>query len=90
MPIYYGCPNIEKYFPKEAMIKIDIEKPQEAIKIIRKAIEDNLWEKNFDAVVKARNIVLNKFWYPKFVMDEMKIIDFDKLDYKIFKVLKSR
>lgn len=82
MPIYYGCPNIEKYFPGEAMIKIDIEKPEEAIRIIEKAIDDRLWEKNFAAVVKAREIVLNEHWYPRFVINEMKKIDFDQMTYK--------
>lgn len=82
MPVYYGCPNIEKYFPGEAIIKIDIEKPEEAIRIIEKAIDDRLWEKNFAAVVRAREIVLNEHWYPKFVMNEMKKVDFDQLNYK--------
>ncbi len=88
MPIYYGCPNIGKYFPEEAMIRIDIEKPREALDIIREAIEDHLWEKNFDAVVKARELVLNRFWYPRFVIHEMKKTDFDKLDYRKFKIPK--
>lgn len=82
MPVYYGCPNIEKYFPREAIIKIDIEKPEEAIRIIQKAIEDRLWEKNFAAVVQARQMVLNEYWYPRFVMNEMKKIDFDHMHYK--------
>lgn len=88
MPIYCGCPNIEQYFPGEAIIKIDIENPREALDIIRKAIEDNLWEKNFNAVVKARELVLNQFWYPKFVIHEMKKTDFNKLDYRKYKIPK--
>lgn|GEM_PF-1020669 len=90
MPIYYGCPNIGKYFPEEAIIRIDIEKPHEAMDIIRKAIEANWWEKNFDAVVKARELVLNRFWYPRFVIHEMKKTNFDKLNYRKFKIPKFR
>jgi hypothetical protein len=61
MPIYYGCTNIDEYFPKDSMIKIDISKPQEAIEIINTAINDNTWEKNIEAVKKARALVLNKY-----------------------------
>ena len=31
LPIYYGCPNLEDYFPEKSFIRIDIEKPEEAI-----------------------------------------------------------
>ncbi|WP_405606347.1 glycosyltransferase family 10 domain-containing protein [Polaribacter sp. Asnod1-A03] len=61
MPIYYGCPNITKYFPKEAIIFIDINKPEEATKIIQEAIKNNLWEKHIDAIKIARNLIIEKY-----------------------------
>jgi hypothetical protein len=63
MPIYYGCRNIEKYFPKEAMIIVDLRKQEEAYHIIMKAIENKAWEKNLDAITAARNLVLDKYQF---------------------------
>ena len=50
---YFGCKNIEKYFDKNSIIKIDIgnkEKNQRTLKIIQNAISDNLFEKNITAI----------------------------------------
>ncbi len=61
MPIYYGCENIEDFFPQESFIKIDIHKPAEAIETIRDALKNDLWKKNIKAITEARNLVLNKY-----------------------------
>lgn len=61
MPIYYGCENLEAYFPKDAFIRIDINKPDEALQIIKTAIAEGAWEKNFDAIAEARDLVLNRY-----------------------------
>lgn len=63
MPIYYGCTNIDDYFPKESYIKIDIAKPEEAADIIRQAVSDRLWKKNLDAIEHSRNLVLQKYQF---------------------------
>jgi hypothetical protein len=63
MPVYYGCKEITKYFPKESMLLIDINKPKKAIRIIEKAIQDNLYEKNIDAIKYAKNLVLDKYQF---------------------------
>ncbi len=60
-PIYYGCSNIEDYYPAEAMSKIDIEKPEEAIEIIRKVIADDLYDKHYPAIKKAKDLTLDKY-----------------------------
>lgn len=86
MPIYYGCPNVTKYFPKESMIIIDIEKPEEAKQIIQNAIDEDLYNKNFKYILEARDIVLNQLWVYPFVVKEIKKMDFDKLPYKRVKI----
>lgn len=66
MPIYYGCPNIRSYFPPESMIIIDVEKPNESLKLIQQAIAEDRWMKNLDAIEQSRNLVLNKYqFFPK-------------------------
>lgn len=61
LPIYYGCTNIDNYFPTESYILIDINKPEEALDIIQQAIANNEWEKRLPAIIEARNLVLNTY-----------------------------
>lgn len=71
MPIYYGCTEITKFFPSEALIEIDINQPDEALKIIENSVEDNLWEKNFDAICEARRLVLNEYQFFPFLYNQI-------------------
>jgi hypothetical protein len=61
IPIYYGCTNLEKYFPEESFIRIDIDKPEIAIDRIKSAIKNNEWEKRLPALKTAREKVLNQY-----------------------------
>ncbi len=61
VPIYYGCANLEKYFPADSFIRIDIEKPEEAIGIIRKTLSEDNWERRIPALIEARRRVLFEF-----------------------------
>lgn len=61
LPLYYGPDNIEDYFSPEAFIRIDIDKPEEAIQRIKAAVENNEYEKRFDAICEAREKVLTDY-----------------------------
>lgn len=61
MPVYFGPPNITQYFPSESMILIDIHKPQKAIEIIKNALSQDLYTKNFESIKYARNLVLERY-----------------------------
>lgn len=61
VPFYYGCTNLEDYFPRESFIRIDIERPEESLQKIRKTIAENRWEERIPALEEARNLVLKKF-----------------------------
>ncbi|MCF8069578.1 MAG: hypothetical protein K9L30_13420 [Desulfobacterales bacterium] len=80
MPIYYGCTNITEYFPKESMILIDPTKPEEAIKKIHTAINNNSWEENLPYIRKARELILNE--YQLFPSVEKKIQEFANVSKK--------
>lgn len=60
-PIYYGCTNIEKYFDKNALTLIDIHDVDKSIKQIEDVINSNTYEKNTDAIIKAKNQVLDEY-----------------------------
>jgi hypothetical protein len=61
MPIYYGCPNAEDYFPPESFLRIDINDLGAAAEIIRRAIRDKVWEKNLPAILESRRRVLEQY-----------------------------
>jgi hypothetical protein len=60
-PIYYGAPNVNELFDKDSLISIDINNINSSINSIEKAIESNLYQKNFNQLLKSKNQVLNQF-----------------------------
>lgn len=63
VPIYYGCTNLEAYFPKESFIRIDIEQPERSLEIIKKTIRDDNWEKRLPALAEARTKILYNYQF---------------------------
>jgi hypothetical protein len=61
IPFYFGCTNLEEYFPEESFIRIDIDKPQIAMDRIISAIKNNEWEKRLPALKTAREQLLNRY-----------------------------
>lgn len=61
VPIYYGCPNLEAYFPEDAFIRVDIEKPQQALARIREIIAHDDWNARVPALAEARELILNRY-----------------------------
>jgi len=61
IPFYYGCENLEKYFPADSFIRIDIEKPADAIKTICRVVEEDDWERRLPALEEARRRVLFEY-----------------------------
>ena len=63
IPIYYGCTNIDEYFPAGSFLKIDINDIQGSIQKIKEAISGDYYEKNFSALMEARNLYLTKYHF---------------------------
>ena len=70
MPIYYGCTRIAEFFPREAMVCIDIHDPQAPDKI-QEAISGDLWHRNLDAIAEARRLALEKYQLFPFVTEQI-------------------
>lgn len=71
MPIYYGCTQITKIFPAEAMVQIDIEDP-DVVEKIREAVSSDRWARNLDAIAYAREQVLNHYQFFPFMTREIR------------------
>lgn len=57
---YWGCPNLENYIDSRAFIRLDIDKPEESVKIIENSIKNNEWEKRIDIIRNEKKKILNK------------------------------
>lgn len=72
LPFYFGCTNIDKYFPKDSYIWIDISNPEKAMEAIQEAIQNNEWEKRLASIAEARKLVLDKYNLFPYVTDFIK------------------
>jgi len=61
VPIYYGCRNIDKYFPYQSFISIDINNRDEARKKINDLLQNDDWNERLPYIQEARELVLQKY-----------------------------
>jgi hypothetical protein len=94
MPIYYGCKNIYEFFPKESMVVIDINNPEEALEIIKDTISSDKFYKNIDAIAYARELILDKYqFFPYFaslINEDLTKIKPGKAEIIVLKEFKNR
>ena len=69
LPFYYGCPNLETFINKDALIRIDINNVEEAIKIIENAINDNLFHKQKKVLADEKIKTLQKHQFFPWIVD---------------------
>jgi len=60
-PIYYGCPNIDRYFDPSSLTPIDIDQPEKATAVIEACIAQNQYEASKDLIWEARTMVLDRY-----------------------------
>lgn len=60
-PIYFGCPNLEAYFPKKSFSRINIYDFDQSIKTIENIISENVYERDFSHLEQGRDLALNKY-----------------------------
>ena len=61
MPVYYGCKNIDKYFPKESYIEIDADNMSSSIAAMKEKLTDSYYRDNYEYILEARELCLNKY-----------------------------
>ena len=60
IPIYYGCPNINHYFPEDCYYTIDIN-DKNVIENIQNILNRPIEERHIKAMKKARELILNEY-----------------------------
>lgn len=69
VPIYYGCTNLEDYFPADAFIRIDINQPEAALETITAALQSDNWKARLPALTEARSRILDRYqFFPQMQM----------------------
>lgn len=61
LPFYAGDTRLEEVFPAESFIRIPIDDPEEAYRIIREAIDNGEYEKRLPAIREARRRLIEKY-----------------------------
>lgn len=61
LPFYYGCTNLEDYFPPESFIRIDINDVAGSYEIIRRAIDAGEFERRLPYILEARRRVMEEY-----------------------------
>jgi hypothetical protein len=71
LPFYYGCPNLEDYFPADSFIRIDLDDFNSAASVIRQMVDSGEYEKRLPAIREARHLVLNHYQFFPFMVKEL-------------------
>jgi len=61
LPLYYGCPNISRYFPVGSNIPIDINRPDKAIVEIQRIVSEDRYQDHLPSLMEAKGLVLDKY-----------------------------
>ncbi len=80
MPIYWGCPNILDYFPEKSMIFVDIDNFEVTVEKIERAIKENWYKENYESIIEAKNLILNKY---QFIPTIVNILKQHKKEFRI-------
>lgn len=78
MPIYFGCNKIENFFPEGSFIQIDPNDKHIDL-FLKEIVNSNKWEENFDAISKARDLILNDYQLFPFLSNHIKTFEKEKL-----------
>jgi hypothetical protein len=60
-PIYSGCPNLDDYFPPDSYVRIDINKPRQALETIAAVLRGQADQQHADALAEAKRRVMYEY-----------------------------
>lgn len=61
LPFYFGCTNLDEYFPPDSYVWIDIRDPRKAIARIREVMDAEEYPSRLPAIIEARRLVLEDY-----------------------------
>lgn len=61
LPLYWGAPDAETYFPKESFEVMDFKNIKETAQAINKIISNNIYEERLSFILEAKKRVMNEY-----------------------------
>jgi hypothetical protein len=61
LPIYFGCTNLNEYFPPESYVWIDIRSPDQALATLRQTLAEDPYQGRLPAIIEARRRVIEEY-----------------------------
>jgi len=62
---YWGCPNLERYFPDvggySPFVRLPMEDSNKSYEIIKTAISEGWWEQRLSAILATKKLILSKY-----------------------------
>lgn len=81
MPIYYGCNKIADYFPKNSFIQLDPQDKHIDL-FLKEIVKSNQWQENLEAIIQARDLVLNQYQLFPFLYEIISELETNKKEIK--------
>jgi hypothetical protein len=73
MPIYWGCPDLDKYLPKNCVIRVDLRKDLDGIcDEVVEIIKSDFREQHLDDLKAAKELLLDKWNMFEVIYQEIK------------------
>jgi GR25 family glycosyltransferase involved in LPS biosynthesis len=60
---YWGCPNLETYLDAKAFVRLPLEDPVAALKIIQQAIAEDWWSQRITVIKQMKEKILNELGF---------------------------
>ena len=57
---YWGCPNLEEYIDSRAFVRLPLENPEEASRIIQRAVRENWWSQRIDVIRQMKKKIMTQ------------------------------
>ena len=61
MPVYFGCPDIDKYYDKRSFLSVDINDKTTAFTMIDQLLQEDPYDKALPFVKRSRDLFLHKY-----------------------------
>jgi GR25 family glycosyltransferase involved in LPS biosynthesis len=81
---YWGCPNLEQLVDPDVFVRLPLENPDDAQRIIEQSIADDLWSQRIDAIRREKQRILDEYQlFPTIERVLTGLKRFDKLPVRV-------
>jgi len=70
---YWGCPNLEDYLDARAFVRLPLEDPIAALKIIQQAVAEDWWSQRIVVIKQMKEKILNELGFFPFLEKQLSL-----------------